>query len=231
MVKVSQVNSAHCKNWTCILKRREYEISSLDHLAAKVDALTQKFDKINTSAVTHAPISPLCEVCGIFDHIDIDCQLGSVVRSPEQVNYAQYNQGFRNNQIFFQTPQNLFGQQTAPPRYANNQRVPQKSSLELFLENYYINQSEQVQELKNQTEFLKDSLAKLTSKEDSIVTHCEMLETQTSQVPQQVATSSQTSEVLLGHTETNPKDHISVITLRDGKQLEDPVVKVKKNEG
>jgi len=24
MVKVSQVNSAHCKNWTCILKRKEY---------------------------------------------------------------------------------------------------------------------------------------------------------------------------------------------------------------
>jgi hypothetical protein len=28
MVKVSQVNSAHCKNWTCILKRREYELIS-----------------------------------------------------------------------------------------------------------------------------------------------------------------------------------------------------------
>ncbi|KEH16466.1 hypothetical protein MTR_0175s0020 [Medicago truncatula] len=62
---------------------------------------------------------------------------------------------------------------------------------------------------------------------DSIVTHSKMLETQTSQV----ATSSQTSEVLLGHTETNPKDHISAITLRDGKQLEDPVVKVKNNKG
>ena len=38
-----------------------YENSSLDHLAAKVDALSQKFDKINTSAVTPAPVSPLCE--------------------------------------------------------------------------------------------------------------------------------------------------------------------------
>ena len=33
-----------------------HEISSLDHLAAKVDALTQKFDKINTSVVTPAPV-------------------------------------------------------------------------------------------------------------------------------------------------------------------------------
>jgi hypothetical protein len=43
-----------------------YEISSLDHLAAKVDALTQKFDKKDTSAVTPAHVSPLCEVCGVF---------------------------------------------------------------------------------------------------------------------------------------------------------------------
>jgi hypothetical protein len=43
-----------------------YEISSLDHPAAKVDALTQKFDKINTSIVTPAPVSPPCEACGVL---------------------------------------------------------------------------------------------------------------------------------------------------------------------
>jgi hypothetical protein len=209
-----------------------YEVSNYDHLAVKIDALTQKFEKINVSVISSSSsASPSCEICGVFGHFGIDCELGSVVRSPEQVNHAQYNQGFRNNQNFFQTPQNLFGQQTTPPSYANNQRVPQKSSLELFLENFCINQSEQLQELENQTEFLKDSIAKLTSKEDSIVTHSKMHETQTSQVPQQVATSSQSSEVLLDQTETNPKNHISAITLRDGKQLEDPVVKIKNNEG
>jgi len=64
-----------------------YEISSLDHLVAKVDALTQKFDKMNTSAVTPAPVSPPCEVFGLFGHIGVECQLGSVV----------YNQGMRPN--------------------------------------------------------------------------------------------------------------------------------------
>ena len=34
-----------------------YEISSLDHLAAKVDALTQTFDKMNVSVVTPTPLS------------------------------------------------------------------------------------------------------------------------------------------------------------------------------
>ena len=111
-----------------------HEISSIYHLAAKVDALTQKFDKLNTSVVTPAPVSPPCKVCGVFGHIDVYCQLGSALEGVEQ-NYAQYNQGMRQNQFFFKTPHNSFGQM-APPGYANNQRAPQKSSLELLIENY-----------------------------------------------------------------------------------------------
>jgi len=207
-----------------------YEISSLDHLAAKVDALSQKFDKMNTSVVTPSPVSPPCEICGVFGHIGIDCQLGSAIEGVEQINYAQYNQGMRQNQNFYKTPQNSYGQ-AAPPGYANNQRVPKKSSLELLMESYVMNQSKKLQELKNQTKFSNDSLAKLTSKVDSITTHNKMLETQISKVAQQVATSSQTSGIFPSQTKTNPKGHISDITLRDGKQLEDPIVKVMNNEG
>jgi len=96
------------------------------------------------------------------------------------------------------------------------------------MENYVANQSKQLQELKNQTGFLNDSLAQLTSKVDSIATHNKMLETQISQVAQQVATSSQTPGVFPSQTETNPKYHISDISLRGGTQLKDPV---KNNEG
>jgi hypothetical protein len=135
-----------------------------------------------------------------------------------------------NQKIYNKTPQNPFGQ-TAPPGYANNQRVPQKSSLELLMENYVMNQSKQIQELKTQTGFLNDSLVKLTSKVDSIVTHNKMLETQISQVAQQVVDSSQTPRIFPGQTEVNPKAHINATTLRDGKQLEDPVVKTKTIEG
>jgi len=74
-----------------------YEVSPLDHLSAKVDALSQKFYKINISAVTPAPVLPHCEVCGIFDHTRVECQLGSAVESVEHMNYAQYNQGMRQN--------------------------------------------------------------------------------------------------------------------------------------
>ena len=77
-----------------------HEVSNLDHLAAKVDALTLKFEKRNVSAVTNAPASPPCEIFGIFGHIGVDCQLGSAINGVEQINYAQYNQGMRQNQFF-----------------------------------------------------------------------------------------------------------------------------------
>jgi len=107
-----------------------YEVSPLDRVAAKVDALSQKLDKMSISVVTPTPVSHPCEVCGVFVHTSVDCQLGNAVEGIEQVNYAQYNQGWRQNQNFCKTCQNPYGQQAAPPGYANN-RVPQKSSLEL----------------------------------------------------------------------------------------------------
>jgi len=67
-----------------------HEVSNFDHLAAKVDALTLKFEKMNVGAVTNATVSPPCEICGIYGHIGVDCQLGSALNGIEQVNYAQY---------------------------------------------------------------------------------------------------------------------------------------------
>jgi len=168
---------------------------------------------------TSASVLPPCEVYGIFGYTDVECQLGSVVRSPEQVNYAQYNQGFRNNK--------KIGQQTTPPSYANNQRVPQKSSLKLLLENYFINQSEQLQKLKIQTGFLNDSRVKLSSKVNSILYSQQMLETQIPQLAQQVVSFSQTSGIFPSQPEANPKGQMNDITLRNGRQLEDPVVETK----
>jgi len=110
---------------------------------------------------------------------------------------------------------------------ADNQSVTQKSSLELLLDFFFINQSEQFQELKNQTGFLTDSLVKLSSKVDSIFYSQQMLETQISQVAQQVTSSLQPSGVFSSQTKTNPKGPINAITLKDGKQLEDPVVATK----
>jgi len=81
-------------------KKKEgmYEVSPLDHLAAKVDALTQKFEKMSVNAVSPSSILPPCEICGVFGHIGVDCQLGNVAENIEQINYAQYNQGMVSKQ-------------------------------------------------------------------------------------------------------------------------------------
>jgi len=59
-----------------------YEVSTLDHLSAKVDTLSKNFDKFSVSVFTPAPVSPPCEVCGMFGHTGVECQLGSAVESP-----------------------------------------------------------------------------------------------------------------------------------------------------
>ena len=110
-----------------------YEFSNLNHLVA--------------------PISLTCEICGFFGHTGVECQLGSIVRSLEQVNYAQFNQGFENNQFCFQNPQNIFGQQTILPDCANNQRVHQKSNLELLIESLFCVKPNNIKNLKTKLEF------------------------------------------------------------------------------
>jgi len=73
------------------MAQNHYQWTSLHRLNAKVDALFQKFDKLTINAVTPAPVLPPYEVYGICGHTGVECQLGSIVESPEQVNYAQYN--------------------------------------------------------------------------------------------------------------------------------------------
>ena len=98
------------------------------------------------------------------------------------------------------------------------------------MENYVINQSKQLQELKTQTGFLNDSLSKLNTKVDSIATHTKMLETQISQLAQQVAASSQTPGVFPSQTEANPKAHANAISF-GGSKLEETITKAKDIKG
>ena len=110
----------------------------------------------------------------------------------------------------------------SPPGFANNQGVPQKSDLELLLENLVLVNTRHNQEFKIQAGILNDSLNRLSSKVDYLCTHNKMLETQ---IPQ-VASPSQTSEIFPSQLEA-PKGQMNDITLRNGRQLEDLVVETK----
>jgi len=84
------------------------------------------------------------------------------------------------------------------------------------METYFSTQSKEFQELKNQTRLLNDSLAKLTSNVDSTFSHNKILETQISQ---------------LTHKVSQPKTNkMNAITVRNGRQLEDPIGKAKPSE-
>ena len=47
----------------------KYDINALTLLTAKVDAMTQKLDKLNVNAVNSCAPSPLCDRCGSLDHV------------------------------------------------------------------------------------------------------------------------------------------------------------------
>nr|XP_012573962.1 uncharacterized protein LOC101515058 [Cicer arietinum] len=105
------------------------------------------------------------------------------------------------------------------PRSFNS---PQKSSLENLLENFVFTKTKQNEEFKNQNKSINEALRQLASKLDSMATHNKMLETQITQVSQQVVSSSIYLGVLLGYPEPNPKGQLNDVTLRNGKQLEEP---------
>ncbi|KEH26708.1 hypothetical protein MTR_6g471360 [Medicago truncatula] len=164
---------------------------------------------MNACVVTPTSNFPPCGACGISGHSSIECKLGSV----EQLNFIQNCQGISLNQNFHK---NRFGEDTTIPGYANSQRVIQKSKIELLMENYFLKQSEQLQELKDQTRLLNDSLATLTSKVDFTSTHNNVSEIELSQVV---------------HKVSQPKTNkLNAVTLRSGRPLEDTIGRAKPNE-
>jgi len=70
--------------------RGKLEVVALTLLNAKVDAMTQRLERLNVNAVNSCAPPPSCEICGSIDHLIGICQ----VRSPfaqntsDQVNYV-----------------------------------------------------------------------------------------------------------------------------------------------
>ncbi|KAI5419186.1 hypothetical protein KIW84_043384 [Lathyrus oleraceus] len=62
-----------------------YEVNGIDHVNAKVDALTQKIENLTiTPTAVVAAVAPNCELCGTPGHTNVECQLlaGYHKRSP-----------------------------------------------------------------------------------------------------------------------------------------------------
>ncbi|XP_058750988.1 uncharacterized protein LOC131624001 [Vicia villosa] len=213
-----------------------YEISSLDRVNAKVNALTQKIENLTVAPVAAvAAVSPNCEICGMSGHAAPECHLLAGV-STELVNYAQgnpysntYNPGWKNHPNFSyknnislyapgQAPSVPPGYQKAPFAAPN---VPRKSNLELMMENFIATQTQTNKDFLNQNVHTNEQIKQLETKVDALATHNKMLKTQISQVAQQQAPTSAPAGKFPGQPQPNPKGHTHAIILRSGREMDE----------
>ncbi|XP_058724611.1 uncharacterized protein LOC131596065 [Vicia villosa] len=181
-----------------------YEISSLERVNAKVDALTQKIENLTIAPVAAvAAVSPNCEICRMSGHAAPECQLLAGV-SPEPVNYAQgnpysntYNPGWKNHPNFSYKNNNALytpGQApSVPPGYQKAPfaapNVPRKSNLEIMMENFIDTQTQTNKDFINQN---------------------------------QQAPTSAPAGTFPGNPQPNPKGHAHAIILRSGREMDEP---------
>jgi len=57
--------------------RGKLEVDALTFLSAKVDAMSQRLDRINVNAVNSSS-PPLCEICGSIEYTTLNCQVRSL---------------------------------------------------------------------------------------------------------------------------------------------------------
>ncbi|XP_020263045.1 uncharacterized protein LOC109839026 [Asparagus officinalis] len=84
-----------------------YDVDALDHIASRVDALFQNFDKMSMNSV--ASNSTNCEICGIIGHSTVECQIGNSPSPDAPLSeYNKQNEEFRSqNRIMSDAIKNL----------------------------------------------------------------------------------------------------------------------------
>src|SRR4051812_11480585 len=215
-----------------------YEISGIDRVNAKVDALTQKIENLTvTPSATAAAVIPNCEICGLTGHVVAECQI-LTGRPSDQVNYAQgnpysntYNPGWKNHPNFpYKNNNALYAPGQAPAVPPGYQKAPvaaqnthRKSNLEIMMENFIASQQQTNKDFLNQNIHNSEQLKQLSNKVDALATHNKMLETQISQVAQQQAPTAAPAGTFPAQPQPNPKGHANAITLRSGTNYDGPI--------
>ncbi|KAL2921987.1 Protein hu-li tai shao [Bienertia sinuspersici] len=237
-----------------IKKGGKYDIDTLTLLASTVQALTHKVDQLGASSSSSAKVAS-CETCGVHGHAPKDCQFDTSGMSIEQANalynsqqrpqndpYSNtYNPGWRNNPKFSwrdnsnqppntniaQPPNNNFAQ---PPGFHHRPPFnpppqpppqPQKSNLEMMMEQLASQQLKQNDYQSKQNEFFNNSIQQIQA-------HNKLMENSMTQLAQQLSQLNKAPGHLPGQTESNPstqKGQINAVTLRSGKELEEPPMK------
>ncbi|XP_057248969.1 uncharacterized protein LOC104886741 [Beta vulgaris subsp. vulgaris] len=191
--------------------------------------------------LSSGPVAPICEICEVQGHSFTECQYNNMGAGTEHVNallntntrpqnnpYSNtFNPGWKHHPNFSyknNQPQPPHTNYSQPPGF--QQRPPfnpssssSRPNLETIMENLASSQAKQVEYQAKQNEFFNNSLQQITA-------HNKLMESQMTQLAQQISHLSKPSGQLPGQTEPNPKGHINAISLRSGKELQEPARRV-----
>ena len=214
----------------------KHEVSCMDMINAKMDALALRVENMSQNPTTVAAIQSECELCGTQGHQTVDCNLLNE-SSSDQVNYTQgnpfsntYNPGWRNHPNFSYKNNNPI-QNPGPSRPQGFQTqkqnqpmqiVPPRPNLKETIDTFIQTQTQQNKEFMNQHIHTNELVTQLATKFDQIITHTKMLETQISQVAQNTSVQVAPGGQFPGQTQPNPKGQANSITLRSGTAYEGP---------
>ncbi|XP_021733037.1 uncharacterized protein LOC110699834 [Chenopodium quinoa] len=210
----------------------------------KREALTSRFDKFQ--ARTSNTPQELCLLCNVQGHVAPDCP--QISQNTEEMLIEQanafyssnpkrpydpysntYNEGWKHHPNFSYKnsqaqqnpppppPPNTYNQpppgfqQKTPNAHQPMQQQPQKSSLEVTLESFIIVTNSAIQHQNSSIQQLK--------------AQGKLMENQISQLANQFSQALKTPGTFPGKTEQSQKGQMNVVTLRSGKQLEDPPTK------
>ena len=209
-----------------------YEVNEHTTLAAKVDALARKFDQFVGVASSSSQTLSSCGTCG-GGHEATQCPISVASVAPmEQVDFVSggqrglgnpysstYNQGWRNHPNF-SWGQGSQQRAPSPPQQQayQNASLPQKArnyTTEDVLARFMVSTEAKFETMQADLRTVQTDFRNLQASVKSI-------ENQMGQLTSIVKTlAERLPGSLPSDTEVNPREHLKVITLRSGKELEE----------
>ncbi|XP_039126877.1 uncharacterized protein LOC120263016 [Dioscorea cayenensis subsp. rotundata] len=202
-------------------------------LATKVEALTQRFDQFMLGSGSSPKAVMSCEICGV-GHATTQCPI--LVASPTptvSVEYVSggprgpgnafrntYNSGWKNHPNFSWN-QGQSQQRPPPPQgpqFQPQQPQDRKYTTEDVLAKFMINTEARFQNINNQLTQHGGQFSEISTVLRNLQAPVQSLVNQVGQLAR--AQSERPSGSLPSNTESNPMEHLTVVTLRSGKQLE-----------
>ncbi|KAL5782063.1 hypothetical protein ACOSP7_007092 [Xanthoceras sorbifolium] len=211
----------------------------------QVAAMASQINKLTVNSVQ--PVMS-CDLC-LGPYASTDCQVGNpfASRTSDQVNYVQnfnrqrnnpyfatYNSGWKNHSNFSLSNQQQGDVRPLPPGFQNRKpgyqsatgiqfsgQQEKKSSVEDLISAFMSKQDALMSKMDTRMDVQESTLKQLGQAIQQSQVVIQNLEVQVGQLAR--SSQSRAQGALPSNTETNPKEHCMALTLRSGKQVDQPV--------